>query len=65
MTREYKGYAIAQYDNTVMKAIKPVGKGSVHLDLRGMYTSDREAELAIDRFLASKEKKGGKATKSS
>lgn len=64
MSREYKGYMIDTDDSSVLKIIKPIGKGSVHLDLRGKYTSDSEAELAINRFLSLKEIPNGKTVKS-
>lgn len=47
----YRGYSI-QGDNTYgYKEIKPVGKGSVHLSLRGQYTTAAFAQRAIDYHL--------------
>lgn len=52
---EYKGYSI-EHDGTFgYKQIKAIGKGSVHLELRGAYTKPSEAFKAIDRFLGKKE----------
>lgn len=33
-----------------MKRVVPVGKGSVHMSLRGLFTGVREATKAIDNF---------------
>ena len=51
MIKEYKGYQIQPHGSFNLKVIKAIGKGSVHLTLRGMYTNSREAELAIDIFV--------------
>ena len=48
---EYKGYSVEGDGTFGYKKIKPVGKGSVHLALRGSYTTPKEACDAIDRFL--------------
>lgn len=64
MTQEYKGYNIVSTPVYTMKSIKPIGKGSVHKELTGLYTSASEAEKAIDRFLVEKEKAGAKTKKS-
>jgi hypothetical protein len=37
-----------------MVVIKPDGRGSVHVSLRGMYTSKTEAQRAIDSYEATK-----------
>ena len=61
MNVEYKGYQIVGDGTFGFKEIKPTGKGSVHLELRGSYTTSKQAELAIDRHLAkeaAKPKKG-------
>ena len=52
MSTEYNGYKIESDKTYSMKMISPLEKGSVPLELRGAYTSTREAELAIDQFLA-------------
>ena len=65
MNNEYNGYKIESDGTYSMKLIKPLGKGSVPEDLRGSYTSLREAEFAIDRYSEGKGKKNAKATKSS
>lgn len=49
---EYQGYKIEGDGTFGYKKIKPLGKGSVHLKLRGSYTTPTEACNAIDRFLA-------------
>ena len=47
MSLEYKGYSIESnmFSN---KVIKPIGKGSVSSQLRGLYTNATEAMRAID-----------------
>lgn len=62
MTYEYKGYKIAGSGGYAMKVIQPIGKGSVPKELRGLYTSSPEAELAIDRLEASKGKTRAKTS---
>jgi len=64
MAEEYRGYSVETQTPYNMKHIKPIGKGSVHLDLRGSYTNTKEAQLAIDKFLSLKEETDGKANKS-
>lgn len=44
---EYKNYKIEKGAFTYYN-IKPLGKGSVPVQLRGMYTSTEEAKKAID-----------------
>lgn len=65
MSIEYKGYKVVTEDPYMLKVIKPIGKGSVHLSLRGKFTTSGEACKAIDKFLVSQEKVDGKATKPS
>ena len=60
---EYKGYKL-EYGVGMMVEIKAIGKGSVVLALRGMYTSRGEAVKAIDTFLNKKESKGGRSKSS-
>ena len=60
----YKDYKI-ENNSFSMKVIKPVGRGSVHKTLRGMYTSEREARKAIETFLANKGANDGEASSSS
>lgn len=55
---EYKGYLIAGDGTYGMKEIKPVGKGSVPMPLRGSYTSAYMAHKAIDTHLREKQDKG-------
>ena len=65
MKEEYRGYSIESVPPYLLKGIKAIGKGSVHLELRGAYTTSSEAKLAIDKFLTSKEKPNGKEPRSS
>ena len=62
MTQEYKGYEITSniYSN---KIIKPIGKGSVASELRGLYTSTATARLAIDALLEKQDKATSGVTK--
>ena len=62
---EYKGYFIEGDGVYGYSYIKPVGKGSVHLSLRGAYTTKLAAQRAIDYHLATKAEKGGESEKSS
>jgi len=52
---EHKGYKIEGDGTFGYKRIKVIGKGSVHMSLRGAYTTPTEAVNAIDRFLGEKE----------
>ena len=47
MSDEYKGYKV-ENNNFCNKVIKPLGKGSVPINLRGLYTSFATAKAAID-----------------
>lgn len=53
---EYKGYKVESRTTDCMKVIKSDGKGSVHMSLRGMYTSTAEAHKAIDFYEKTKAK---------
>lgn len=57
METEYKGYKIVSDKGYGFKEIKPTGKGSVHLSLRGKYTTVAVARQAIDSYLDSKQVK--------
>lgn len=59
MNYEYKGYTVAHDGVYGHKHIKPVGKGSVHLSLRGSYTSSAMAHRAIDLYLSEKDNTNG------
>lgn len=48
---EYKDFLIVGDGVYGYKEIKPVGKGSVHLSLRGKYTTLTAARKAIDFYL--------------
>ena len=59
--QEYRGYLIVGDGTYGYKEIKPAGKGSVHLSLRGAYTTAHFAIKAIDQYEDSiKVTKGGK-----
>jgi len=61
---EYKGYNIVGDGTFGYKEIKPIGKGSVHLELRAMkFTNTKQAQLGIDAFLAKQPKKAVKKDK--
>jgi hypothetical protein len=47
---EYKNYLIESDRSFGYKFIKPIGKGSIHMSLRGFYTSQNEAMKAIDIY---------------
>ena len=57
---EYRGFKIGTTSYS-MKEIKPLGKGSVPLELRGLYTREVEAKKDIYTFLRSKEIKNAKS----
>lgn len=48
---EYKGYSIENDGTYGMKEIRPVGKGSVPMALRGSFTKTSLAQKAIDLYL--------------
>ena len=58
---EYKGYSLHVTKGN-LKEIKAIGKGSVSIPLRGLYTSDKEAYKAIDAELSKKGKTNAKAS---
>lgn len=51
---EYKGYFIDNDGVYGYKEIKPIGRGSVPLNLRGQYTTVFFAQRAIDHHLFNK-----------
>lgn len=51
MTEEYREHLIVGDKTYGYKEVKPVGKGSVHLSLRGKYTTSVQAKRAIDNYL--------------
>lgn len=58
--QEYRGYLIVGDGTFGYKEIKPAGKGSVHLSLRGVYTTAAFAVKAIDQYEDTKKvTKGG------
>lgn len=62
MSIEYKGYDIVSDGTYGYFHVKCQGKGSVHNQLRGQYTTSAQAKTGIDIFLGSQpakvEKKG-------
>lgn len=48
---EYKGYSIENDGTFGMKEIRPIGKGSVPIVLRGSFTKTSLAQKAIDKYL--------------
>ena len=62
MAEEYKGYEISSnvFSNRV---IKPIGKGSVPKELRGVYTSAAVAKSAIDAVVEAQVKPTSEVTK--
>ena len=62
MTEQYREHLIVGDKTFGYKEVKPVGKGSVHLSLRGKYTTAVQARQAIDSYLDTiKVVKGDKA----
>ena len=54
---EYKGMLIVPARGGTLKQIKAKGRGSVPKALRGMYTTAKEAMLAIDAMPPKRKKK--------
>lgn len=50
MDIEYKGYKIVPDGKFGYYSVAPLGKGSVNMVLRGLYTKTIEAMKAIDTF---------------
>ena len=48
---EYKGYKLVSGFGSMVE-IKALGKGTVSMELRGLYTSSLEAMKAVDAFEA-------------
>lgn len=48
---EYKGYSIENDGTFGMKEIRPIGKGSVPVVLRGSFTKTSLAQKAVDMYL--------------
>lgn len=55
---EYKGYKIEADGCYGYKSIKPIGRGSVPVKLRGLYTSAIIAQKDIDAHLERSDKSG-------
>lgn len=58
---EYNGYKIVNDGTYGYKEIRQIGRGAIHLSLRGKFTTERVARQAIDQHLASKVTKDDKA----
>jgi hypothetical protein len=56
---EYSGYNIVGDGTYGMKLIKTIGRGSLPLELRGVFTDSRMAQRAIDNTLSKKESSNG------
>jgi len=56
LTIEYNGYQIDTDATFGMKVIKTIGRGSLPLELRGVFTNTYMAKKAIDISLATKNK---------
>lgn len=56
---EYRGYKIDGDGTYGYKEIKPVGRGSVPMPLRGAWTSAKDAQRAIDNEMNKKEPVNG------
>lgn len=58
---EYNGYRIVGDGTFGMKLIQTIGRGSIPALLRGTFSSDRQAQIAIDVANTVKAEKNGKA----
>lgn len=56
---EYNGYLIEGDGTYGMKVIKPIGRGSIPLELRGTFTTTTTAKRVIDVLHSKKEKLNG------
>lgn len=61
---EYNGYKITSGPDARLKKVEAIGRGSVHLSLRGFYTSTKEAQKAIDFHLSRKGEESGETSAS-
>lgn len=52
---EYKGFNIEGDGTYGYKNIKSIGKGSIPMELRGVWTSETYARRAIDSLISAKE----------
>jgi len=55
---EYKGYEIVGDGSYGYKSIKPIGRGSVPKQLRGLYTTAQFAQKDIDAHIEGSGKNG-------
>ncbi len=56
MPLEYSGYNIENDGTFGMKYIKPIGRGSIPMELRGAFTTANAAKRMIDILNSKKEK---------
>lgn len=47
---EYRGYNITSDGTYLMRKIEAIGRGSVHLSLRGLFTNEKSARKSIDFY---------------
>lgn len=47
---EYKGYQLVREPNYFMVEVKAIGRGSVHMSLRGYFQTYKDAMKAIDYY---------------
>ena len=59
---EHRGYKIVTDNDYLMKKIEAIGRGSVHLSLRGLYTTEKYAKNAIDVYENRKEELDGQSS---
>lgn len=60
---EYRGYLLKPLGTFPMLAVHSKGSGSIPNDLKGTFTTHKDAEIAVDRYLNSLKKgsRNGKA----
>ena len=61
---EYRNYNIVREPMFMMNIITAIGRGSVHKSLRGYYSTERDAQKAIDRYEVRKEDSNGETSSS-
>jgi len=57
---EYKGYRVTPLGTYSLLKIQAKGSGTIPDALNGSFTSSKEATLAIDKYLSSLTKQGGR-----
>lgn len=56
---QYKGYTIRPCDSLIGYEIEYIGRGSLHLSLRGLFTDKSIARKSIDKYEKRKEDVNG------